>query len=91
MDIDGKDFGYAALQEMRKILAPVAPQPMANTMPLEGVEALVVEKRDQIALGRRITRSDSDEIGRRRGDGAGLPMECWCAASHRPQLVTHEK
>jgi hypothetical protein len=32
MYIDGKDFGYAALQEMRKIPAPVAPQPMANTM-----------------------------------------------------------
>src|SRR5215471_2074596 len=72
MDIDGKHFGYAALQEMRQIPAPAAPQPMANTMPLERVEALVVEKWGQIALRRRITCSDSDEIGGCRGDDRGL-------------------
>src|SRR6516162_9161234 len=72
MDVDGKDFGHAALQEMRKIPTPAAPQPMANTMPLERVEALVVEKWSQIALRCRITRSDSDEIGRCRGDDRRL-------------------
>src|SRR6516162_11667083 len=72
MDIDGKHFGHAALQEMRKIPAAAAPQPMANTMPLERVEALVVEKWGQIAFRRRITRSDSDEIGRCRSDDRRL-------------------
>ena len=70
--VDGKHFGHAALQEMRKILAPASPQPMANTMPLERVEALIVEKWGQIALCRRITRSNSNEIGRCRGDDRRL-------------------
>ena len=42
MDIDGKDFGDAALQEMRKLSPTIAPQPMADTVSLQRVEAFVV-------------------------------------------------
>ena len=45
MDIDGKDLGHAALQEMRKLSPTIAPQSMANAVPLQRVEALVVQKR----------------------------------------------
>ena len=45
MDIDGKDLGHAALQEMRKLSPNMAPQPMADAVPLQRVEALVVQKR----------------------------------------------
>jgi len=45
MDVDGKHLGHAALQEMRKLSPTIAPQPMANAVALQRVEALVVQKR----------------------------------------------
>ena len=45
MDIDGKNLRHAALQEMRELSPTIAPQPMAEAVPLQRVEALVVQKR----------------------------------------------
>jgi hypothetical protein len=45
MDIDGKNLGHAALQEMCKLSPTIAPQPMADAVPLQRVEALIVQKR----------------------------------------------
>ena len=45
MNIDGKDLRHAALQEMRKLSPTIAPQPMADAMPLQRVEPLIVQKR----------------------------------------------
>ena len=45
MNVDGKDLGHAALQEMRKLSPTIAPQPMGDAVPLQRVEALIVQKR----------------------------------------------
>ena len=68
MDIDGKDLGNPALQETGEIAPVIAPQPMADAMPLQRVKALVVEERRQMGLGRRVAGADGDEVGDGRGD-----------------------
>ena len=60
MDIDCKNFGDAALQEMRKLSPTIAPQPMADAVPLQRVEALIVQKRAQIVLCRRVSRPNRE-------------------------------
>jgi hypothetical protein len=49
-------LGHPALQEMRKLSPTIAPQPMADALPLQRVEALVV--RAAPGHGRRGARPD---------------------------------
>ncbi len=72
MDVDGEKLGNAALEKQRQRLAVLPPKPMADAIALEGVEALIVEKRLDEGMAGRIAVQHRREIGADRLTDGGI-------------------
>ncbi len=76
VDVDAEHFRDAALQEGGDVAPAAAMERVADPVPFEGMEALVIEGGLGIALGRRVARADRHKIGECRADDRGVFRDC---------------
>ena len=62
MDVHGEDLTHPALQEERQVAAFMLPQPVGDTVGLESLVALVVEKGFGVAVAGRVAVTDGDQV-----------------------------
>ncbi|MNN50614.1 hypothetical protein D3C81_1652090 [compost metagenome] len=68
MNVDLESHGHLILQEDRQCLTPLMPQPVADAVSLQRMEALQVQKRGGIFVDSRVTRAHCLDIAGRRGN-----------------------
>ncbi len=66
MDVDGEEFGNAALQVERHRAAALVPQPMRNAVALQRMEAFEIEQRLDVGMAGGIAVVIGDDVGPRR-------------------------
>ena len=66
MDVDPEDLGRAHLDEIGHVLAALLPEPVADPVALQRLEALEEQQRLQIAMAGRIALEHREDVGPRR-------------------------
>ena len=73
MDVDAEDLRGPHLDEVGHVPAPLLPEPVADPVALERLEALEEQQRLQIAVARRIAVEDREDVGPRRDPELRIP------------------
>ena len=72
VDVDAKDLGHAHLHEIGHVAPPLAPQPVADAIGLQRLEALEEQDRLQEPVTGRVAVMHGNQIGARRRPQIGV-------------------